>query len=212
MTSRLALYNRALQLLGQRPLAALTDNNRARRELDTAWDNNAVQEVLEEGHWNYALRTVKLGASTSIEPDFGYTYAFAKPLDLVRLHAIAYDEFFHSPILQYANEAGYWFCNIDEIYVQYVSNDTAYGNSLGDMPESLQAYLCHLLAVRVGMPLTHDKALLEGLKRDLQRAKLNAMTQDASNQGVAFTPMGSWGRARLAGFGPRNREGRYRGA
>lgn len=199
MTTKLQFYNKALQLIGQRSLAALTDNNRSRRELDLAWDSGAVQELLEEGQWNYATRTVKLQASTSVEPEFGYKYAFEKPIDWVKTTSFAYDEYFRSPINDYHDEVNYWFCEVDEIYVRYVSDDTSYGNSYGDMPMSVQRYLELLLAVGIAPALTQDKNQIETLKRDMQRAKLNAFSQDASNQGEARKPLGAWSQSRLSG-------------
>lgn len=199
MTTKLQFYNKALQLIGQRSLAALSENNRSRRELDLVWDSGAVQEVLEEGNWNYATRTVKLRASTSIEPEFGYQYAFLKPSDWVKTTSICYDEYFDSPISNYHDEVKYWFCTVDEIYVRYVSNDVSYGNNFADMPMAVQRYLELLLAVHISKSITQDNGLTETLKRDLQRAKLNAFSQDGANQPAGKKPVGAWASARLNG-------------
>ena len=81
MTSKLTLFNGALRLLGERRLASLTEDRPARRYLDDAWDDGLVDDALEQGFWNFATRTVQMTASTSVEPEFGYRYAFQKPDD-----------------------------------------------------------------------------------------------------------------------------------
>jgi hypothetical protein len=48
--------------------------------------------------------------------------AFAKPTDWVDTSAVCQDEYFRVPLLQYADEVGYWFADLDEIYVKYVSD------------------------------------------------------------------------------------------
>src|SRR5258708_823139 len=122
MTDKLSLYNGALtEFLGERKLANLTENREPRRVLDEIWDGGALRYCLEQGLWNFAMRTIQLTYSPSVEPDFGFRYAFDKPTDWVRTAALCVDEFFRCPLLQYNDEAGFWFADIDTIYVRYIS-------------------------------------------------------------------------------------------
>lgn len=196
-TSRLQLYNKALTLCGARTISALTDNVESRRVLDTIWDAGAVKHCLEQGYWNFAMRTVRLDATTDIEPDFGYQYAFDKPDDWVRTFAFCYDEYFNSPITQYADEVGYWFCENNEIYVQYVSSDSSYGANYGAWPESFSRYVEYYLAASIAPRLTLSDQKVEKLQRDEKRALQDGRTQDCSNEGTKFNPLGSWARSRL---------------
>jgi hypothetical protein len=187
-------------------LSSLTDNQKSRRVLDYIWDNGAVQACLEQGYWNFAMRTVRLDATTDIEPDFGYKYAFNKPSDWVRTYAVCTDEFFTSPLTQYEDEAEYWFCEYDEIYVQYVSNGDEYGNNLGSWPESFKNYVEHYLANKAAPRLTLSTTKKREIRNDTRVALRDARTQDSSNQAMKLTPLGTWSQSRLGWNGNRRRD------
>src|SRR5574343_760692 len=127
MATKISLYNNALLLLGERTLASLTESREVRRLLDKVWARPVVRECLEAGLWRFAMRTVELTYSPSVEPPFGYRYAFDRPSDLVRTAAVCQDEYLREPLLQYQIEGEYWYAELDTIYVRYVSDDDAYG-------------------------------------------------------------------------------------
>lgn len=208
-TNRLKLYNKALTLCGARTLSALTDNTEGRRILDTIWDSGAVEHCLEQGYWNFAMRTIRLDATTDIEPDFGLRYAFNKPDDWIRTYAMCSDEYFNTPITQYADEANYWFSELDVIYVQYVSNDTGYGYNYGAWPESFTRYVELYLANGIAPRLTLSDQKTQDLERKMRRALMDGRTQDCSNEGTKFNPVGRWVAARTMGWSSsRYRDGR----
>jgi hypothetical protein len=123
--TKLTLYNDALLLCGERFLASLTEEREPRRLLDRAWDGGAVRACLEMGQWGFAMRTIQLDYDSGIQPDFGYARAFVKPTDWVLTSGLCSDEFFRSPLTRYTDEAGYWYSDLDTIYVRYVSDDVA---------------------------------------------------------------------------------------
>ena len=130
-TTRLKLYNEALiTFLGERALGSLAENREPRRVLDAVWDNGAIDYCLEQGLWNFATRAQQITYSPSVEPPFGYRYAFTKPDDYVRTAAVCSDERFNCPLTQYADEGGFWFADLDTLYVKYVSDDDQYGYDL----------------------------------------------------------------------------------
>ena len=94
---QLGLYNQALYLLGERSLASLTENREPRRILDVVW-RGAVKFCLEQGQWKFALRTSKLTYSTDVIPTFGYSRAFERPTDCVRLSKMCSDEYLKTPL------------------------------------------------------------------------------------------------------------------
>ena len=210
MTTQLSLYNDALIHIGERPLVALTDNTEPRRVLDQVWNNGARKFCLEQGHWKFAHRSVKLDYSLIITPTNGYSRAFTKPADFVRLSKMCADEFLESPLVDYNDEAGVWYANLDNIYVQYVSNDSAYGYDLALWPETFTLYVGLYLAWRSGTRIsaTVDRGLL---RADLTEAKLNALSKDAVSGPTQFLPTGGWTQARLGGGGQgrKNRSSLY---
>jgi hypothetical protein len=209
MTNQLAIYNGALQLIGERRLASLTENRKPRRELDTAWDGGAVKYCLEQGYWNFAMRTIEADYSPSVQPDFGYSRAFDKPTDWMRTSSFCSDEYFRNPIVSYADEADFWFCDYDTVYIQYLSDSTEYGLNFAAWSETFVQMVQLYLASQVVLSLTQDKSLKQIIDGDLKKTLMNARTKDAMNQPTQQFPAGTWVQARR-GNGMNSRwNGRY---
>lgn len=194
MPSKLSLYNGALREVGERKLASLTENREPRRVLDSIWDADALVTCLSSGQWNFAMRSVRLDYSPSVEPDFGYRRAFNKPEDWVRTCGVCEDEYFRSPLLHYNDEAGYWFCELDTIYVRYVSSE--YGADYSKWPPNFTRYVESWLAARACMSLTQNQSKRDGLERDAEVWLVKAKSTDAMDEATAQLPAGSWSRAR----------------
>lgn len=195
-TDQLRVYNEALRICGQRKLSSLIDSNNARYLLDDAWGNNGVNHCLEKGQWNFARRSSKLTYDPTVTPDWGYRRAFNKPADWVQTVMISGDEKFQMPLTAYLDEAGYWFCDLDDLYVSYVSADKNYGLNIGLWPSAFADYVSAHLAAVIIHTLSGDagkrKEVLDYEKVQLQNAK----SRDASNQPTKFPAQGSWVTAR----------------
>jgi hypothetical protein len=202
--SKLTLFNGALALLKERPLASLSENREPRRALDSAWDRGAVKACLEDGQWKHAARTVMLDASVSITPDFGYQYGFDKPDDFVRLMGIWSDEMLSQPFSDYREEAGFWYGSLETMYVKYVSDHASYGMDLSLWPQSFVELVEAELAAKVAGPMTDaGKEMLQLRAERLTRA----LSRDAMVDPTKHPPAGSWVTARRGGV-PR-KEGRW---
>lgn len=199
MTTKLTLYNGALRMLGEVKLSVLTENRAARRHLDDAWDDGFVDYCLEQGLWNFAIRTIQLTYSPSITPAFGYSYAFEKPDDFIRTAALCSDERFNTPLLDYRDESGYWLADLDALYVRYVSNDTEFGNDYSLWPQTFVKFVEAELASRVAIDITKDREKLADCLTQRKRLLTDAKAKDAMAEPTRFPPSGSWARARHAG-------------
>lgn len=205
MATTLALYNAALVVLGDRPLSSLSEATEPRRILD-GYYTSVLADCLEAGMWNFAKRTVKLDADTSITPTFGPTEVFAKPSDWVRTMAISSDERMSVPLTDYIDEDTYWIADVTPIYVQYVSNDASFGFDLTNWPRSFTRYVELELAFRGCTRLTQNGAKKEDVERDRDRALRRAKNRDAMNENQPqYAPMGSWNSARSGGNSLRER-------
>jgi hypothetical protein len=206
MTSKLALYNRALRRLGERRLSSLTEDRKPRHELDEVYADGFVNGLLEKGNWNFALRAVEQTYDSDITPDFGFLRVFTKPADWVRTSAFCLDEYFKVPISAYADEAGFWSCDYDTIYVKYVSSDSDYGSDLGAWPDTFAEWAATKLALLAAPSISRGKSGVADLEKAERRLLVDAKTKDAANEGAKFPPLGSWARARFGGS--RDREDR----
>ena len=193
--------------MGQTKLATLTDKEESRFLLDGVWDEKLRNEVLEAGNWNFATRTSKLEFESSVTPSFGFQRAFTKPTDWRRTITIASDEYFRVPLteLGYVDEQGFFFADIDVIYIRYVSNDTSYGYDLSLWPATFTKYVEAYFGFQALAPKFLQDADEVAKKEDEVDKRLTAaQSKDALNEGVKFPPESSWARAR------RGRRGRSR--
>lgn len=199
MATQLSLYNGALEFVGQTAIATLTDDTEARYLLDGVWSRGGIDTCLGAGLWNFATRTVRIDYDPAIVPDFGFARAFVKPDDWVRTAALSADEFFNEPLQQFADEAGCWFSDFDELYVKYVSNAASYGSDLSLWPESFTRYVESQFGVRIAPRLSGAVGRIAELKKDSEKLLMTAIGRDAAGEPAAIPPRGSWVRARLNG-------------
>lgn len=207
MADRLSIYNDALLLCGESRLKTLTDNREARHTLDTVWNNGAINACLEEAIWNFAVRATRPTYATDIEPPWGYRRAYQKPDDWIQTDAIASDEFFASPLTRFEDEGGYWYCDLDEIFVRYVSNDASYGNDMGKWTQSFTDYVSAHLAQRIVKKLTKDKQRHQMVEVELRDRRLNAKNKDARGEPTRFRAPGAWSSSRYGRRGSRGPRG-----
>lgn len=207
--TRLQLYNGALLLCGERSLASLSEEREPRRLLDEVFNSNGVNYCLERGQWWFAMRAVQIDYDPSVDPAFGYNYAFNVPEDWVSTSAVCSDPYYRQPVICHAAEPDYWYAAITPIYVKYVSNDGDYGNDLSRWPATFSDYACAYFASRIIRKLGGDKsdqiAALMGDKGILNTNLHVAKNAAAMTQPTQVLAQGTWSRARLGnryGGGP----------
>lgn len=198
--TRLKLYNGALMICGERPLASLTENREPRRLLDAVWQDNGVRRCLEQAQWKFAMRASHFTYSTNISPAFGYAYGFAKPADWVATSGLCSDERFRTPLLQYKDETGYWFADLQDIYVRYVSDDENYGGNLAGWTDTFTEYVEHYFASRIIWRLAGGLDRVDKIGRAAKLALGVAKNKDAMADPTKIPPIGAWPGARVGRF------------
>jgi hypothetical protein len=198
MADKLSVYNEALRYMSQRSLASLTEEGKARRALDREY-NNAIDDVLADSLWNFAMKTVEISADTDLDPVFGFQNAFTRPDDFVRLVNISDNEAADTDLPRFDVDKDNWYADVEKIYVKYISNDSAYGYSINDWPRPFASAVAATLAAHTCYEITGDKSI----RNDcivIARDKLSAASRlDAMEERVKFSPMGSWAQSRLSG-------------
>lgn len=198
--TQLKIYNGALTHLGERKVTSLTEARESRRVLDDIWGSgDLITYLLEQGLWNFATRTIEMDYDAGIDPDFGYSRGFAKPSDWVRIVGVSGDEYFNVPLLEYVDEAGYLFADMDTIYVRYISDDENYGGDLALWPESFSEYAKAYLAFRAAPRITQNETKTEYFRKYSDRLLVQARSRDAMNDPTTFPPTGSWVNSRSGG-------------
>lgn len=194
--TQLSLYNDALLVCGERFLGSLSENREPRRLLDQVWASGGIKYCLERGQWNFATRTIQIDYDSSIEPGYGYNRAFDKPTDWCCTRGVCSDEFFNSPLTRYVDEAGYWYSDLDTIYVRYVSDDPAYGGNLNHWPQTFVDVVAAHFAAKIILKLGNsdtEKRALEDLRDKLLKQAKNT---DAMGEPTKFPAPGTWSLSR----------------
>ena len=208
--TRLGLYNLALvEGLGERPLDSLSEDSHAKRVFDAIWTagngtNPYIRGCLEQGYWNFGVRTVKLDSDTSVDTQFGYSYAFAIPTDFVKLVSIASDEYFNAPLNEYEIEKDRFYSDTDPLYLRFISDDDDYGGDLSQWPQSFITWVAHDLALRAA-PTIKSSLDLERLEKRVKDKLKIARSNDAQQEPTRFPPLGTWASARLGRRGSAGR-------
>lgn len=205
MTTRLLIYNDALMYCGERSISSLTEDREPRRLLDQVWNSNGVDRCLEEAQWHFAMRADRFDPDPDVTTDFGYANSYTKPTDWILTSAVCQDEFFRVPLNQYSDEKGFWFADIDPLYIRYVSNDVDFGMDLGKWPQSFADFVAMHFASRIIYKLSASDARQSELRKQREEFLLTAKNKAAMAEPTKFPAQGSWSRART--YGNQRRDG-----
>lgn len=195
--TKLIIYNEGLRILGERRLLTLAEVRPPRFYLDDVWDGGCVQYCLEQGQWLFATRSQKLAYNPAITTGFGYRYGFTKPADFVRTTAVCSDEYFNTPTTKYADEAGYWYSDLNILYIKFVSNDPLYGFNDGLWPETFKKFMAAYMASEICERLTQNETKLADVLKIMNSRLTDARSKDCMAGPTQFPPLGGWARARL---------------
>jgi hypothetical protein len=193
-----ALYNKALQILGLPQLTSNTDESARKVALDYAIDNKAVETVFELISWGFLYKRLKLSASVSEIPSFGFQYAFDVPADFIRIDSVSADEYFRHP-QDYTREGDFFYADVKDLYIRYLSNAQV------TTPAVWPVYIHNLVAAELArncsgvLDADRDNARIM-----YQEYKDEAYNTDAQRNPPQVITTGSWVGSRASGTTRRN--------
>ena len=82
MSAQVDVYNIALQAVGAKRVATISDSTKGALAITAIWDE-AVASQLSMFAWNFALKQAELVATT--DPTFGYECAYTLPADCLKV-------------------------------------------------------------------------------------------------------------------------------
>lgn len=194
--TRLSLYNGACEVVGEGALLTVTENRESRRLLDDVWDRGGVRTCLAAGLWNFARRGIQWNFNPDFTPPFGYRCAYNLPSDWVRWMAVCEDEYMQVPLLRYQDEGQYFYCDLQQIYVAYVSDDVKFGMNMAAWPDNFQRYVEAYFGARVALRLTGSKDIQLKAEKERDKNLTRAKSSDAMNEATMSLPPGNWSQAR----------------
>lgn len=202
MATKQQLYRSAALILKQNSVSmTVTDDEAMVNTFNLVYDE-AIRFALANGDWNFATRTVSIEASADVSSEINdFSFAIPKPNDYAgRIVAISGNQRFDPPVDDYHEDGGFsgniW-CDVDPLYLRYISNSSEYGLNLADWSPSFERYFEYELAERArGMLTNMSAAEDERFEKKYKRALNDARAKDARNQGAQKLPQGRLVQAR----------------
>jgi hypothetical protein len=155
-----------------------------------------VRTCLSAGLWNFAARGAQWNFDPDITPPFGYKCAFQMPVDWVRWMMVCMDPYFSAPLLQYTDEASYFYCDLQMLFVKYVSDDPRWGMNMAMWPDNFQRYVELYFAETICIRITGDEKKRLDVQKRRDASLKKAKSTDAMNEATAMLPPGQWRQAR----------------
>ena len=148
---KLAIYNNALVLIGQRRLATLTDDVEPRYLLDAAYDVGGPEYCMEIVQPDFASIVTKLD-SPAVSAEHGLDSVHALPADYLTLATspgIYSDDKLDQPVSRYLIEGRTIVCEFDTIYVRYISDTITLTDWTPSFVRVLTTYLAREIAIKL---------------------------------------------------------------
>lgn len=187
--TKLELFNRALDLLGEPRLAHLSQARLARYALDDAY-TFVLSECLEQGMWLFAMRTVLATSVALPTPDFGFTYAYTIPSDVIHTYMLFRDATTALDVNDdYVEIDGEFLTHTSTLYARYTSNGASYGNNLILWPYTFSKYVAAKLAGKVCFTLTRRPDLCDRLSAMIAESLSQTREIDAVLSAPGQPPM-----------------------
>ena len=83
LTTQTTIINRALQLLGYKPVGSINDNDRGARAMLRAY-TPVLEAMLRENFWSFSIQRISL-PQASLTPAFGKAYYYQLPGDFIMI-------------------------------------------------------------------------------------------------------------------------------
>ncbi len=194
MPTKLSVFNEALRILAQPPLANSDVNLEEGRQLRSAWDSS-VGAAFEGADWEWLKRRLKLGQSAT-PPAFGYQYYYELPGDFARVVQISSTGRPDDDEILYSLEDGKIATDASAIYLVYITNDLT-SLEIGKWSQTFADFVSADLAVRTAPKL--NSSALQVASQLLAERSANATSRNSIKQPPARRHPGSFVRS-LRGY------------
>jgi hypothetical protein len=176
MATEVEICSAALILLGEAPIASLTETSKRATQAAILWPT-ARRDILRMHNWNCAMTRVILSPLVS-PPAFGYTYQFTKPGDFLRL--VQCGEYGET---DYVFEANRILSNNSTLKLVYVSDVET-----GQWDSTLTDLAIKRMASDLAYPVTRSASLKAEMNQEYRMAERAARNIDGQEN-----PPEDWG-------------------
>lgn len=160
MASQVEIANMALQMLGESRILRVDDTTESGRTVKTFW-TTAVQKMVEDHHWNFAIkRTDQLSAEATV-PLYGFDYSYPLPADCLLILDVNDDSDVIYQIETNTTGDKVLLTDEDEVYVRYIYNVTQTGRFSANFTIALATLLAAFMAYKITGSSTDEKRMWE---------------------------------------------------
>jgi hypothetical protein len=195
MASETGIVNIALARIGVERISSLdSDTVKPARVARDLFDE-ARDELLRSGTWNFATRRASLSKVSGFTPAFGFDYAYTLPSDFLRVMSV-------HPVDSVERQVRYQIENISDggtpktvllsnsnnLYLRYVAQIT----DVNRMSPMFRSLLAQKLAVDLGHALDRSNGQIEMHERKLGQMMARARAVDGVEDWPEAFSAGSW--------------------
>ena len=173
MTERVDIANMALSWLGEPEITSLDDDLEQARQIKINY-GPARDATLEAHEWSFAIKRWKPSPNV-IAPEFGATYAYDVPSDVLRVLTVHDEDYFS---VKHAKEQIDWvleenkiLCNEPVIYCRGLKRVTEEGRFSSLFVHALAAKLAALVALNLTASSDVQKTMIAMFAGMIQEAK-----------------------------------------
>ena len=146
LNTKIMIWNMALDLLREQPLAATSDEKATAKWLTRNYDQQR-DYLLERLPWKFALDRDEIAADATA-PAWGWSYRYLLPTDALRIIPLTRDGSWSGPLVPYEIEGSYILCDFSGPlrlrYVNRITNEGSFSNAF-----------CEVLAARLATKMAH---------------------------------------------------------
>jgi len=169
MASEVQICNMALTRIGAAPIVSLSDGTTSANLCNTLIDDLSYRAMIQ-GSWTTCIFRQEL-AQTAFAPEYEYTYEYQLPTSPKCLKVLDVDG---DPYIEYKVEGDKLLTDETEVFLRYIGVPTStedYGPLLTEAIETL-------LASYLAYPITANKELAAGLKKEYEELVMNSLAID----------------------------------
>lgn len=199
MASSIEIANRALTKLGAARIISFGDDNKQARAVQSMFD--IVRDSELRAHiWSFAIKRTSL-AALSTTPDWGYTYEYQVPSDLVRILQVndiyggpSFEDYRNQSVAEYSLEGNKILTDFAApLKIRYIARieDTAQWDAT-----FIEAFACRL-AMEMAEDLTQSNTKRELAQREYEQALRTAIRSGGLETPPQALPDNTWVLSRL---------------
>lgn len=147
LQTKIQIWNMALDLLKEQPLASVSDATATARWLTRNYDQQRDYLLQNTYLWKFALDRVQVPADGTA-PAWNWDYRYLLPTDCLRIVPPTADGSWDGTPIPFEEESGYLLCNaappLRLRYIKRVTNEGLFSNGF-----------CEVLSIRLALRMAH---------------------------------------------------------